>query len=48
MDKDKLNEVEILIDGIEFDIREIWVFVTRLEEKIKDLRGLLQDKKEEF
>lgn len=48
MDKDKLNEIETEIDGIEFALQDVMLGVRVSLKRLNDLRELLQDKKEEF
>ncbi len=48
MDKDKLSELETLLDGLEYDIHEIELAKFRAVEKLKDIKELLQDKEEKF
>jgi hypothetical protein len=48
MDKEKIQELNTLLDGLEIDKQELQDIIVHLNWKIRDIRDLLQDKKEEF
>lgn len=48
MDKDKKNEIETLLDGLEFDLDFAKNSLGKICSQIQDIREALQDNKEEF
>lgn len=48
MPKEKIQELKTLLDGLEYELKEIMEVKFRISDKVNDIRALLADNKEEF
>ena len=48
MDKEKINEIQTLADGINYDLQELKKLEININWKLRQIEKIISDKKEEF